>query len=114
MGSAEYYQLHGGNTLGFVYAIYEDGLNRVPDPAGLSFFLQKLDGGTSQAGAAALIVGSGEYQTDLVEADYEALLGRPADPSGLSTGLTDLSSGLFDQAYLSFILGSTESFDKRT
>jgi len=114
MGSTEYFNLHGGNNLGSVDAMYEDALNRLPDPAGLNTFLQDLATGTSQAAAAAMLFSSLEYQNDVVEANYQALLGRQADTSGLAYFLNLLGSGTTDQALAADILGSTEAFGKRT
>jgi len=113
IGSSEYFQLHGSNDLGFVDAIYEDGLSRLPDPAGQSMFLQDLANGTSQATATAMIFSSQEFQTNLIEGDYLALLGRPADPGGLSYFLNQLASGVTDQAIVAAMLGSQEAMSSR-
>jgi len=114
VGSTEYFNLHGSNDLGFVDAMYEDGLNRLPDPAGLNTFLQDLATGTSQAAAAAMLFSSFEYRNDVVEANYQALLGRQADASGQAYFLNLLGSGTTDQTLAADILGSQEAFSKRT
>jgi len=114
VGSQEYFQLHGSNDQGFLDALYEDALNRLPDPSGLSMFSQALASGTSRSTVATMVFGSKEFQTNLVEADYAALLGRPADSGGLITFLNLLSSGPTDQTMVADILGSNEAFSKRT
>lgn len=114
VGSQEYFQLHGSNDQGFLDALYEDALNRLPDPSGLSMFSQALASGTSRSTVATMVFGSKEFQTNLVEADYAALLGRPADSGGLITFLNLLSSGTTDQTMVADILGSNEAFSKRT
>lgn len=44
--SAESNALYGGDTIAFVTAIYTNLLNRAPDPDGLRFWTNAIDGGT--------------------------------------------------------------------
>jgi len=113
-GSSEYFQLHGGNNLAFLDALYEDALGRLPDPFGLDSFSQALAGGATPAAVAALVFGSPEYQQNLVETGYQAILGRQADPGGLAFFEQALANGTTDQMLLADLLGSGESFGERT
>jgi len=113
-GSSEYFQLHGGNNLAFLDALYEDALGRLPDPFGLDSFSPALASGATPAAIAALVFGSPEYQQDLIENGYQAILGRQADPGGLAFFEQALANGTTDQTLIADLLGSGESFDERT
>ncbi len=114
VGSQEYFDLHGDTTDGFLTALYEDALNRAPDPTGLSGFSQALAGGMSRGAVAGLVLGSPEYLMDLVESDYQALLARPADPQGLAAFTGALQQGAADEQVLAVLLGSPEAFGHRS
>jgi len=114
VGSPEYFQLHGGNNLAFLDALYEDALGRLPDPFGLDSFSQALAGGATPGAVAAMVFGSPEYQQNLIEAEYEAILGRQADPGGLAFFEQALANGSTDQTLIADLLGSGESFGERT
>jgi predicted outer membrane repeat protein len=109
VGSAEYFQLHGGTNSGFVSALYQDALNRAPD-GGSQAFLQALANGVSRTAVAAMIFASPEFLQDLVQADYTTFLGRSADPTGLAAFVKALQTGTTDQGILAAILGSPEAF----
>jgi len=114
VGSQEYFQLHGGTNGGFLDALYEDALNRLPDAGGLAAFTQLLNSGQSRTAVATLIFGSNEYRNDLVLADYQLFLNRQADQIGDAAFVLALQSGATDQAVAAAILGSDEAFAKRT
>jgi hypothetical protein len=114
VGSQEYFQLHGSTNNGFVTALYQDALNRLPDPGGLSFFIQELNNNVSRQTVASQIFASTEFFNDLIAADYQTLLGRAPDPIGAAAFLLAFQSGATDQAVTAAILGSPEAFAKRT
>jgi hypothetical protein len=113
VGSPEYYAVRGGNTTtGFLTALYQDALNRLPDAAGAAVFAQALGQGLSRAQLAAAVFGSVEYRQNLVQADYLAWLNRPADPAALNGFTAALAGGLSDGMLAADILGSDEFFSK--
>jgi hypothetical protein len=113
VGSPEYYAVRGGNTTtGFLTALYQDALNRLPDAAGAAVFTQALGQGLSRAQLAAAVFSSVEYRQDLVQADYLAWLNRPADPAALNGFTAALASGLRDEVLTATLLGSDEFFSK--
>jgi len=114
IGSNEYFVLHGVNNFILMDALYEDTLNRPPDPFGMDAFSQLLVLGQSPGTIADLVFGSAEYQTDLVESYYQTLLGRQADPGGLAFFLQKLGSGTTSEQALAMLLGSQEAFDNRS
>jgi hypothetical protein len=114
VGSPEYFQLHGNNNILFLDTLYEDALTRPPDPVGIDAFSQALADGATRSAVAALVFGSAEYQTNVIEADYEALLGRPVDQGSLALLLEELGSGTTEQQIVAAILGSPEAFHNRT
>jgi hypothetical protein len=112
-GSAEYYQTRaGGQTSGFLTALYADALNRVVDSQGQAVFGQELSQGTSREAVAAAVFGSTEYHQDLVAGYYQTYLGRQADSGGLAYFVTALGQGATDQDVIATILGSQEYIQK--
>jgi hypothetical protein len=110
-GSPEYFQTRGGGTnLGFLNALYQDGLDRPPDALGLAGWNQALANGLSRTQVANLIFGSPEYKVDLVNNYYTSFLRRPADPAGLNGWASALLGGLRDEQVIAAILGSDEYF----
>ena len=83
IGSPEYYQnLAGGTSAGFAAALYQDALGRPVDSGAAQSVEQFLAQGGTRSQAAANILASNEYRTDLVQSYYMRFFGRPADPSG--------------------------------
>jgi hypothetical protein len=113
VGSPEYYQVRGGSTTaGFLTALYQDALNRLPDASGEAGFALALAQGANRGQVAAAVFTSAEYRQDLVQADYLTWLNRPADPSGLNGFMAGLAGGLRDETLAAEILGSDEFFSK--
>ena len=109
VGSAEYYQLHGGTNLNWVNACYQDLLGR-PDTDGA--WLASVNAGTSRAAVALAIMfdGGKEFAYDQVSAYYLKFLGRSAvgDP-GLAFFAGQLQSGgLSNEQIIAALLGSGE------
>ena len=70
-GSPEYFQLHGGNNVSFLKALYLDALGRLPDAFGQDSFSQMLAGGASRTTVALAVFTSPE---DRAEPDYSGIL----------------------------------------
>jgi uncharacterized delta-60 repeat protein len=94
IGSQEYFQTRGGGTFnGFITAMYADALNRAPDAAGQAGFLNLLQNGFTTGQVAAILLGSVEYDADLVQGWYIQFLRRPADAGGLNSFVNLLQNG---------------------
>jgi uncharacterized repeat protein (TIGR01451 family) len=109
LGSPEYFARRGGGTIdGFLIALYHDTLNRDVDPLGQATWGGMLAGGATRAQVADEVLGSTEFQRDLVQSDYRTFLRRAADPAGLNVWLSDLQHGARDNEVLAALLGSDE------
>ena len=59
-----------------------------------------------------MLLGSPEFQQDLVQSYYQEFLGRNADPGGLGAFGALLQQGAPDEAVIAALLGSAEKFAK--
>ncbi len=90
---------HGGQA----YRLYRAAFDRVPDLAGVGFWIAKLDQGVSLAQAAAGFLASSEYNLlygveasnfTFVSKLYEHVLHRPSDGAGFDFWMSALQSGV--------------------
>ena len=107
-GSAEFFTLNGGTNDGFLNALYQDALNRVPDAVGRAEFSQFLAQGGSRTQVAVVIFTSLEFDTDLVGNWYVTFLRRAADENGLNGFVAALMQGVRDETLIAAIVGSDE------
>jgi autotransporter-associated beta strand protein len=111
-GSPEYYNVRGGGTVnGFLDALFHDALNRAVDPSGRQSFTQALAFNVSRQQVAASVLGSPEYQSDLVTNYYNTYLHRSPDPNGLAAWVNALAHGTTDETVIASIIGSDEYFN---
>jgi hypothetical protein len=97
----------------FVTQVYQDLLNRPPDPVGFNTFVAALNQGASRTQVTWVILGSPEYYTDLVESYYEQFLGRAADAAGLNAALQFLFAGGTDEELEISMVSSAEYYQVR-
>ena len=114
VSSPEYYQLHGSNNGNFLQALYQDGLGRQPDTAGLDYFTVELATGVTRATVVAQVFGSGEFQQDLIGPEFQGVLGREATAADLGYFQGLLQTGTSDQSLLAILPGSPEAYNKRS
>ncbi len=114
VGSPEYFQLHGGNNVSFLKAMYLDALGRLPDAFGQDSFTQMLAGGASRTTVALAVFTSPEYRSNLIAQGFSTLLGRQAFPEDLTNFSNAFQNGLTDQVFVAILLGSTEFRNDRT
>jgi parallel beta-helix repeat protein len=111
-GSAEFFQTQGGGTSdGFLTAFYQDALNRLVDGSGLNTWEHALNSGATRAAVAAAILGSPEYQQDLINGLYLQFLERTPDPGGLASWGQLLQNGGLDETVIAGITGSPEYYN---
>ena len=110
LGSTEYFSTNGGNNTAFVQSLYQDLLNRPADPAGLSNFVNLLQGGTPRQQVADTILNTTESHQRIVRDYYQQFLRRPADPAGLDTFTQLLNLNIPEPVILGEILSSNEYF----
>jgi hypothetical protein len=92
-------------------ALYQDALNRLVDGGGLSTWEHALNTGATHAQVAAAILGSSEYQQDLVNGIYLQFLERSADPGGLANWVQFLQKGGIDETVIANVVGSQEYYN---
>jgi hypothetical protein len=114
VGSDEYYALHGGTADGFLSGLFQDALGRPIDAATKTTFEAALAGGTSRAQLAAVVFGSQEHHSEVVESAYANLLERPADSTGNAYWSAQLDDGVTDEELITLIASSAEYFGKQT
>jgi len=113
VGSTEYFQNRGGgNTTGFLTALYSDGLGRPMDPSGLASWSQALAAGTTRNSVASEVLNSIEGGRYWIEGIYHNYLHRSTDPSGLDGWGNALSGGAGQEEVLALILASDEYFNR--
>jgi uncharacterized repeat protein (TIGR03803 family) len=110
MGSAEYFQLHGGTNNGFLMGVYQDALDRSLDAGGAQSWGALLAGGSTQQAVARAILASVEAETDQVQGFYNQYLHRTADPAGLNGYLAALQQGVPAEQVIASILSSDEYY----
>ena len=94
----------------FLSRVYQDLLQRSPDPVGMTAWGGMLDRGSSRETVALGIQGSLEYRTNQVRDLYATLLGRSPDPLGLTTLVPWLEQGGTSDAAQVVVLRSPEYY----
>ena len=99
----------------FVTNIYQQLLNRAPDPAGLAHWASLLDSGVSPSAVVLAIeqAPSNEYYTDVVTALFQHYLKRAPDAGGLKIWVNQLIGGGSIESVTASILGSPEYFSEQ-
>jgi hypothetical protein len=97
----------------FVTQMYQDLLGRKPDAAGLAYWTNLLDQGTSRSDVVLQIEQTPEYLGDVVQSIYQQMLHRPADPTGLAEFTAFLANGGTIEQVKEIIAGSAEYFQTR-
>lgn len=102
----------GGNSSGFLSALFEDALGRPIDPGAQQYFGQELSAGVSRQQVVAAVFSSDESIRDVINGLYEQLLERPADPGALACWAPQLRQGAHQDQIIIGVGQSTEFFDK--
>ncbi|HVX11159.1 MAG TPA: DUF4214 domain-containing protein [Pirellulales bacterium] len=110
IGSDEYYALHGGSTDGFLNGLFQDVLHRPIDASAEAALEPALAAGVSRQQIAAIVFGSHEYATDLVNSVYVDLLDRNADDAASAYWSAQVQNGLTDEQLIAAIAASDEFY----
>jgi hypothetical protein len=109
-GSSEYFARAGSTTLGFIDALYEDFLDREPDPRGLATMKQALANNVDRSTLAQDVLTSTEYLKDLVNGYYAQFLHRTPDPGGRAVWVDLLQHQTSVQQVMAGFVGSVEYY----
>jgi hypothetical protein len=112
LGSAEYFNNHGGSYGGWLDALYQDVLHRPADQPGAQAWIRDLAQGASRDAVALAILHSPEAEETTIDGWYRNCLRRRADPGGLQAFATDLELGMTPDQVLALILASDEYFSR--
>jgi hypothetical protein len=102
----------GSGTQLFIAQVYRDLLKREPEPQGLQFWTNLIDGGLSRQTAVAQIESSPEFRNAVVQGLYQLYLHRAADPTALASMSDFLLHGTPEQV-ATMLTASSEYFQVR-
>lgn len=108
VGSSEYFNRKGATNESFIDAAYQDLFGRAADPAGRSFWLARLESGTSRTQVANTFQASTEGRRLRVRQIFLTYLDRTVDPSGLAYWMGKLASGTSEERMITTISGGSE------
>ncbi len=121
IGSAEYANLHAATAptlllgapsgaVSFVTALYQQLLNRNPDPAGLAGWVAAIKNGTTNQQVATAIWRSTEHRIIQVTAYYQTYLNRKPDAAGLAGLVNSLQNGTLNEQGVQLALVTSGEF----
>jgi hypothetical protein len=109
IGSLEYIQNHGGTGAAWVIGMYHDLLGRSPDPAGLQYWLNKLQQGVSPSSIAYGFSASPEREGQRVTDDYQHYLGRTPGAAEVAYWVDQfVNHGLVNEGVIAGFVASQE------
>jgi uncharacterized repeat protein (TIGR03803 family) len=96
----------------YVIQLYQDLFHRAPDSTGLHAWVSQLDAGQTYAAISSAIVGSREYDGDVIDSFYVTYLDRHAESgaSGIDYWINKMQAGLSAETIRAGILGSDEYY----
>ena len=92
----------------FVQALYQDVLNRSPDPGGFAHYTNLLAHGTRPSAIVADFWQSAEHFGIEIDGYYQTFLHRAADPTGRQAWVADMVGGMSEETVISAFLNSIE------
>ncbi len=108
--SPEYASAHPA-IADYITGLYNDVLNRQPDPAEVQVWVGAAAAGATQGQIALAFLTSPEAHTDLLNSYYSEFLHRQPDPAGSAFFLNELATGFATpQSVAETILASDEFF----
>jgi hypothetical protein len=111
IGSPEYIANHGGAGSGWVKGMYNDLLGRLPDDAGLQYWLSQLNSGAVTPQQVAYgFAASPEREGIVVQKDYGTFLGRSAAPAEVNFWVNSFVQGAANENVVAGFVGATEYY----
>lgn len=107
--SDEYFARSGTNA-GFVWNLYNDALGRDPTADEFAFWKQQLANGVMRPQFVSVFVGSGEFDTQVVQGAYQQYLNRPADPQAVSFWTGRMLAGISTVQDIDTALAASNEF----
>ncbi|WP_198585948.1 DUF4214 domain-containing protein [Pararhizobium haloflavum] len=105
-------------TAGQAYRVYQAAFDRVPDAAGLGYWIEAMDNGMDLLRVTGGFLDSAEFEarygrdlsnTQFVEKLYENVLGRDGEPAGIAYWTGELEAGASRAHVLASIAQSNEN-----
>ncbi len=114
IGSFAYSQEYlGQSNNAFVASLYQDFMNRTPDPAGVGYWVAQLSSGAkTKQGVIRDFFNSYEFNAKYVQEQYQQILARGTDSSGEQYWVGQLQRGLDRMKLTSNLLDSDEFWNK--
>jgi len=113
LGSSEYLSARGGGTNdGFLDALFQDLLGRLPTSSERGILRTAIENGTPRSQIAKRILTSGEARTRVVKSFFDAFLSRQPTQAELNAYLAQLDAGASPESVAASVLGSPEYFGK--
>ena len=106
--SAEFFGAHPGGSSTWINAVFEQVLGRPAEPAGLAFWNQALQNGSTYFDVALGIVNSSEAHIRVINDAYHQLLGRSAESFGQAFWSDQVNQGRSPDFVLAGLASSTE------
>jgi hypothetical protein len=115
LSSTEYFlapKLGAGQNSVWLNQVYLDLLNRgTSNDSGAASLLDALNNNKiDRPGIVAILLGSGEYRTRLINGFYMKYLGRTASQPELNNRFAELNGGVTDEAIINDIIASAEYY----
>lgn len=110
LGSNEAYRRAGSTVDGFVTYAFAKVLDREPDASGGSYWVARLESGTTRTAMATTLIRGTESARLRIRAIYDQLLDRAVDPSGLTYWTNVLTGGASSTDVIRRVIASNEYF----
>jgi hypothetical protein len=94
----------------FVTGLYQNLLNRNPDPGGLAAWVAAINGGASNQQVATAIWQSPEHRADEVTGYYQTFLGRAPDSGGLGGWVSLMNNGTLNEQGVQIAFMTSQEF----
>lgn len=108
IGSPEFYNHSGGTDKGWVDAMYQNLLGRLPDGAGESYWINQLAQGANRGAVAYGFAASLEREIGHLTDDYRRFLGRFPGPGEINFWVIEFLRGVTNEDIITGFIASDE------
>jgi hypothetical protein len=106
--SPEFITRAGNTPAGYVAALYSNLLDRTASTGEISYWVDTLNAGGTDATIESAIAGSPEARKVIVTTAFETFLGRNPDTTGLTYWTSQLAAGATQPSLIAGLVNSTE------